>query len=84
MFINYFLWTLVGLFIGVVGFIIEANKKKSLFTNIVAAFFGSFITGFIIQFLIWPSDDGEANIVAFVFCMIVAFTCVKLEDNFFS
>ena len=80
---NIILWTICAIFIGLVGYLLEANLKKSVYTNIFASFFGMFSSCFFVHFLIWPVPSGEINIVAAVVGMVVAYVCVNLEDNIF-
>jgi uncharacterized membrane protein YjjB (DUF3815 family) len=79
MYLNILFWTLISIFVGIVGYKIEMNKGKHLWSNIVAAFFAVFITGFITHFLIW-SDNGLVNPVAALVGMFFGFVAVKLED----
>ena len=80
MYFNILLWIIIAIFVGIVGYIIEINKGKHLWSNVVAAFFGLFISGFIVHFIIWP-DDSFINPAAAIVGIVFGFWAVKLEDN---
>jgi uncharacterized membrane protein YeaQ/YmgE (transglycosylase-associated protein family) len=80
MYINILFWTIISVFVGVVGYKIEMNKGKHLWSNIVAAFFGVFVSAFVVHFLFWPDNTSFINPVAAVVGMGFGFWAVKLED----
>jgi uncharacterized membrane protein YeaQ/YmgE (transglycosylase-associated protein family) len=82
MMVNILFWIVISIFVGIVGFKLEVNKSKNLLSNIVAAFFGVFISAFIVHFLIWP-DNGFINPVAAIIGIVFGLVAVKLEDNVF-
>lgn len=81
MILNILLWIIIAIFVGLVGYKIELNKGKHLWSNILAAFIGVFVVGFTTNFLIWPDTESLINPVAAIAGLIAGFIMVKLEDT---
>jgi ATP/ADP translocase len=81
---NILLWTICCIFLGIVGYLLEANSKKKITTNTLAAFFGFFPFAGLVHFLVWPVPPGELNVVATFIGLVTGYVAVNLEDNFFK
>ena len=84
MMINILLWIICSIFVGVVGYLLEANVRKSIRTNLLASFMGTFLFAGLVHFLVWPVPPGELNVVATLVGMVMGYVFVNLEDNFFK
>jgi uncharacterized membrane protein YjjB (DUF3815 family) len=83
MYLNFLLWFAIAVFVGIIGYLWEVNKKKHLGSNIVASFFGVIPSAFIVYFLIWPQYNDSINVAAAVTSIFFGLLAVKLEDYVF-
>ncbi len=82
MLINYILWLVVGIFVGLIGHIFDVNKQKGLSLYILVGMFVGYLSCFVVHFLIWPVPNGEINVVAMVLGGFGAYYGVRKIDYY--
>ena len=83
MLVNYILWLIVGLFVGLLGHIFDVNKMKGLGIYLLVGMFVGYVGCFFVHFFIWPVPNDEINIAAIILGGIIAYVGIRYIDYFF-